>query len=228
MRRDAPPRQPSPWDTAETVTKAEADQYEQHYRPEDMAAFEEITSGLPLKVMYGLGPHSLPIIEEVLNRVAPRRVLEIGFGAGASASMFLAFSHCELVSIEMNVDPRVVNAAQLVGRTYPGRFELVSGRSEDFLGTGARVDRGGGFDLIFIDGDHSLAGVRTDIRIGLEHEIPWFLFDDWWPHYGPGVQPAVRDVPALVAEQQWGNLMLMSLSRHRHPSHLSHGDGGPI
>jgi hypothetical protein len=67
------------------------------------------------------------------------------------------------------------------------------------------------FDLAFIDGNHEVDWVRSDLALVAGLGIPWILLDDWWPFYGPGVQAAVRERSDLELEKQWGNMVLLRL-----------------
>lgn len=197
---------PSPFDNLATVTEAEGHAYEALRQPEYVERFEAATAGLPLWAMYGLGPHSMPILKDVLEMTKPERILEIGFGAGASSAMWLYLSPGVLVtSVDNTTDEQQLRAAVMLGERYKWRFEFFNEDSR----TAIRNMVGRRFSLCFIDGDHSLEGVRNDIDLAGKLAIPWVLFDDWWPHYGPGVQGAVAEWPRLLPVKQWGNLMLM-------------------
>jgi hypothetical protein len=197
---------PTIYDKVETVTKAEADVYEANRQPQYEERFRAATEGLPIKLIYGLGPHSMPILEDVMALVRPKVILEIGFGAGASSSLFLALNPLvRLVSVDSTDDPRIHEAVQMQARRHSGRFEFVHSLSSEV----APALAGRWFDLAFIDGDHTIDGVRGDLAVAKALGIPVVLLDDWWPHYGPGVQPAVREADWLSPWKQWGNLMLM-------------------
>lgn len=198
---------PTPYDTRTTVTPAEADEYRAAVRPGYEERFKELTHGQPLDLIYGLGPHSLPIIEEVLAHTKAKTVLEIGFGAGASACMFLGLDpELKMLSVDSSTDERLLEAALLVGTKFPGRFDFIN---QDSALLSRHVGRGA-FDLIFIDGDHRYAAVRSDLALAKAKRIKWVLLDDWWPHFGEGVQTAAAEAGEwLRPVRQWGNVMLM-------------------
>lgn len=179
-------------------------------------AYEErflaATSGLALEAIYGLGPHSLPAVEDALEVARPRTVLEIGFGAGASSAMFLDLdATLSVVSVDNTRDDRCLAGARLLRERYGARFTFlnVDSRLVDMkmLGPFAK------FDLAFIDGGHDLASVRSDLRLAASAGVKHILLDDWWPYLGPGVQEAVKERDDLVPLRQWGNLMLMQRKR---------------
>jgi predicted O-methyltransferase YrrM len=193
------------FDDRDDVTAEEREAYQASVRPGDVLRFKDMTEGLPLEIMYGLGPHSIRIIEEVLEITKPCSILEIGFGAGASASLFLSLSTASLASCEISHDTRVLTAADMLMRSFPGRFRFMNFPSyelsdQHFKTTGAP-------DLIFIDGSHEYEEVANDLAFAIGF-IPWILLDDWWPHFGPGVQRAAKERPELERSGHWGNLIL--------------------
>lgn len=172
---------------------------------EDVQDFIRITAGLPLGHMYGLGAHSLPIIRDVLDIVQPAAILELGFGAGASAAMFLACGPGRLDSVDHSLEEPVLEAGRILRQT--GRFLLHHMKTVE----AARLLSYQRFDLCFVDAGHTLEDVREDIGVCRQLGVPWVLFDDWWPKYGPGVQPAVDEaVEELHHFRQWGNMLLCS------------------
>lgn len=209
----------TPLDLADNPSSEDIDRL---YKGSQSQVYDEIyqqwMAGLPAQgeVMYGLGPHSIPILEDVLGRIRPRRILEIGFGVGYSATMFLEIRPGTVVySIDLTEDPRALEAVELLRKRYAGWFHFI--RADSRMMDAGMVLSGlpapAGFDLLFVDGGHDEPTVRSDIRLGLHLGIPWILFDDWWPHFGPGVQPAVHSCPILTIAGRWGNMVLARVKR---------------
>jgi predicted O-methyltransferase YrrM len=167
--------------------------------------FEEWTRDLPIDegIMYGASPHTIPIIEEALDITRAKRILEIGFGVGCSSVMFMELStHTQVTSIDITSEKQALAAADMIKFRFPKRFKFINEDSRF-------VKLIGQWDLIYIDGNHTHEYARSDIALGKELGIPYFLLDDLWSHWGPGVRPAIRDTE-LVLIKQWGNVGLFT------------------
>jgi predicted O-methyltransferase YrrM len=184
----------------------------------DLAEFNRLTAGLPLGEMSGMGPHSVPILRDILAITGAKRILEFGFGAGGSAAMWLGLVPPEsstrqpvehVTSIDNTANPKCLAAANKLEES--GRFTLINLDSKKLSREMIGPAGGDGFDLIFIDAGHDLPSVANDLKIALDLDPRWVAFDDWWPMYGPGVQPAIDAEVAkgrLEVVEQWGNVIL--------------------
>lgn len=204
--------QPTAYDRLQEATAAQADEYRALASEESQAAYENITRGLPVHAMYGLGPHSVPIVRDVLEVANPRHVLEIGFGAGVSSTMMLVFSvHIDrLVSIDYTTDHEVLQAAAAMEERWGRRFHLMAHDSRT-VRFGDVIEALGYAvpDLMFIDGGHDEDTVVADLGLAQALRPTWLLLDDWWPLYGPGVQAAWAQRGAgYNLHTQWGNVIL--------------------
>lgn len=184
------------------------------YTPEDGLIYAECVKGLPglggfsgkgrgsdgEPIPSGLGPHSVRCIREVCEIAQPESILEIGFNLGYSASLWLHFSNAILVSIDIRNSEEIKSAAHLLRERHPERF-----RFKVCNGGDAGKQFAKGFDLAFIDGDHSLDGVTDDIKSCLELGIEKLCFDDWLPIYGD-VQKAVEMFPQIKVVKVLGNI----------------------
>jgi len=203
---------PTPFDMLNYATDDEIDEYRENVTPEAEALFAVITRDLPLLEMYGLGPHSLAIIQDVIEIVRPAHIFEIGFGAGASASMFLGLRPevKRVLSVDWTTNDHVIQAARSMERRYAPRFRFVS-RDSGTL-TAQEVMEGLNYaspDLVFIDGDHEHDAVARDILLAKSLATRWILLDDWWPKFGPGVQSAwSQEGRGYALHSQWGNVIL--------------------
>lgn len=184
---------------------------------EEVTFFKHATRGLPTDrdfsgtgldnagqaIPYGLSFHSVRPVRKALEIAKPFRILEIGFAQGHSASLFLESEVLYVTSIEKSQKAETLAAAEVLKARFPGRFRIV--HSDSALSYDLVKDVR--YDMIFIDGDHLEPGVIADIELGLKLEIPWFLFDDWLPYYGPGVQPAARKTGIMITET-WFNMAI--------------------
>lgn len=122
-------------------------------------------------------------LADTLQIIQPKNILETGFFMGASSSMWLHLSDATLTSVDPMVnlyDPSVkhdgrpenVNKLKI---QFPGRFTFLQKDSRE-----VRPDLvGQKFDLFFIDGDHLDTGIRNDLQLAIDLDIPWVLVDDF-------------------------------------------------
>jgi hypothetical protein len=178
----------------------------------ESAEFDRWCGDLPLRedsTPFHSGPHSIRQFRSALTLAGnPQRILEIGFCLGHSARIFLGLlPKCEVISIDNSKRPQTLEAAELLYKTHGQRFALIHGESSH---PGLQIllkDNMAPFDLIFIDGGHETEAVRADVALGVGLDIPFYLFDDFWPHWGPGVLPAIRGF-GLVPLASFGTMML--------------------
>lgn len=160
------------------------------YSAEDKAFFDRATAGLPKRketTPYHSEAHSvrsLRMAYELAGR--PANVLEIGFNLGHSAALWFALGATRVSSVEISDREETLQATHYMPRFYPLEFRFVRPWDEKpFLKTHPP-------GLIFIDGDHSVEGVDADTKWALELGIPYILYDDFYPNWGPGTQPAIE------------------------------------
>lgn len=172
--------------------------------PADEALFAKWTAGLPLRpedMPFTSGPHCVRPMRAALALTKAKRVLEVGFNLGHSAAIWLGLGVKRVVSIEVARRPEIAAAAVVLAENYGERFRLVVGDSKS-----AAIEEKD-FDLMFIDGAHDEASVSADITLGRRLGGEWFLFDDFNPHWGPGVAPAIA-ASGLVPVALLGNMLL--------------------
>lgn len=176
--------------------------------PDDQKLWDEWVQDLPTqegfsgtgldkfgaRIPYGLGPHSMRDLRTVLDLTKPKTILEIGFNLGYSSVMWLGLSDCLVTSVDISTKDETLSAANTLQARFPDRFNFISADSKYLL----QFIAGRKFDLIFIDGGHHYEDVMADIRTGLELGVRHFVFDDWWPCFGPGVQKAINDSPLTI------------------------------
>lgn len=187
---------------------------------EDTSLFWELIHGLPdfrgvhgnglddlgKAIPTGIGPHSIRCLRKVCEIVEPRNILEIGFNLGYSASVWLHFTDATLTSVDNGDRSELFEAAKVLKKRYPQRFEFIHKDSQEVY----KTIMGSKFDLIFIDGDHTEAGVTHDIGLAGQLKIPYLCFDDYLPKYGPGTQPSIKKFPLQIIEVM-GNIALAKM-----------------
>lgn len=141
--------------------------------------FAKETFGVDLAFTTGNDYH---IFSDVLQIVAPKRILETGFFKGGSAFMFLHLSTAHVTSVDpmvpTNGEPIHHGSLDNVGilqEVFRGRFAFLQKSSFDVRGDLA----GQSFDLFNIDGDHHSEGIHNDFQLAVDLNIPWLLVDDF-------------------------------------------------
>lgn len=119
-----------------------------------------------------------PVVKDILARIKPKTMLEIGFNIGYSASMWLEFDPSQklkLTSVDIGIHKDTVKAAEAVKNLHSDRFEFILSDSKKVK---PQLE-GKLFDVAFVDGDHSASGVSNDIQMCLDLKIPYLIMDDW-------------------------------------------------
>lgn len=172
--------------------------------PDEWAFYKEATNGLPCRAAHEphhCGPHNVRAFRGIASDVQPRHVVQIGYNLGHSAALWLALGVFQLTSYDIRLDDKVDTSLGLLEARYPGRHRFYKlGQGEQWVGTFRSQPQ-----LIFIDGGHEQSDVAADIAFARRHAIPHFVFDDWQPHWGPGVQAAVA-AAGLMPLAIYGNI----------------------
>lgn len=140
---------------------------------------------------YHCGPHNMRAFKFALQQVPKARVFEVGFNLGYSAAVMLELGAEHVESIDIRNTPKMQLSAQTLGQHYKGRLTVHFGTTVQKLTTILPAD------LAYIDGGHEHADVLADVQFCLKQGLKRFLFDDWPPMYGPGVQPVIREMDLL-------------------------------
>lgn len=173
-----------------------------YYRTrEDEMLFEEATKGLPQRSAeepYHCGAHNVRAFDFAINEGCIRepsgiitypRVFEVGFNLGYSAAIMLALG-ADVTSIDVRNTPKMQDAAHALVAKHSEKHFIA------FLGYTVRTFHFRSEwqpTLAFIDGSHEHADVLADIAYCRSLGITRYLFDDWPPHWGPGVQSAIYE-----------------------------------
>lgn len=127
--------------------------------------------------------------------------LEIGFGRGYSA-LCAAKAFAELgnggqvMIIEPQPDDAHMNfIAQAFPADWTNRIQMARGTSADVLPR--MQDK---YDLVYVDGDHTLDAVKSDWEGVKDLWSCFCLFDDW--HMDVGLDPAIQVHEALDTKEQ--------------------------
>lgn len=102
------------------------------------------------------------LLLELARSVSGGTIVEIGGEFGMSASLFAAATSKDTRIVTIDLFPGTLlddHKANLAEAGYAGRTEPIKGDSSDVAATWD----GGNIDLLFVDGDHSYAGVMRDL-----------------------------------------------------------------
>lgn len=117
-----------------------------------------------------------------------KSILEIGFGRGYfSLCAAKAMHDMGIDGTVISIDPRVdENHLKMLKELFPhecARITLIKGQSSDVLKS---LD--GLFELVYIDGDHTQAGVASDWALTKDRFTKFLLFDDYTFNVTPGME----------------------------------------
>lgn len=134
----------------------------------------------------------LPIIKDVIEIVKPSSILEIGFNAGHSASMWLEYSNAELLSVDIgHHDYTKIGVEVIKNSEYANRFTYLEVNS---MFAGLFIPKKE-YDLVFIDGCHEELFVASDIQLALCQRPKYILIDDF--------DTQVRRISELMLPPAW-------------------------
>lgn len=118
-------------------------------------------------------PKTREVFKHILQLGNIRRVFEIGFNSGHSARLWLDLGVEHLQSIDNCQHEYTEYVARDLEIETP-RFSFNKISSHQLNPKELQ-----GYDLLFIDGDHSKMGIQNDFWLGQEAQIPYILFDDY-------------------------------------------------
>lgn len=171
------------------------------------ARFAAMTEHLPIRedaTPYHSGPHSLRAMEAAFKLCGePHHILEVGFCLGHSASVWFGLGATRVTSIENSTRPQTLDSARKMKDLHGAFFRFLATTSDKLMDREPPSPYG----MMFIDGGHEFADVSADVALALKWKIPFLLFDDWFPKWGPGTQPAVEH-HNLIPLAIFGNMAL--------------------
>jgi predicted O-methyltransferase YrrM len=127
-----------------------------------------------------------------------KRIAEIGFNAGHTSELFLeSCPYAELVSFDLNSHHYTSAGVEYISSKFQDRFTFIQGDSRDTVPAFVQSNMKEKFDLIFIDGGHSLEVCFQDIQncgcLASQNALLWvddynsegvFLAVDIWQEQG--------------------------------------------
>jgi len=134
-------------------------------------------------------------IQDLQRLTQIKNILEIGFNAGHSSELFLTVTNCEkLVSFDINLHSYTKTGVQFIQKKFGDRFQFIEGDSKKEIPKYAALHNTEKFDLIFIDGGHSLSCCLSDIQncSKLAHRETLVLIDDYVAEVKLAVDLCVR------------------------------------
>lgn len=155
-----------------------------------------VKAGEPFE--YGADEAELNYLTELAARPGTRLICEVGFNAGYSSWAFLSGSPSTIVySFDLAAYAYSDAAKAHIDEHFPGRHHLIQGDSHVTIEQFARDHPDMKFDVIFVDGDHSLEGARADLKDlrALATEDTVVVMDDItpWLWFGEGPTEAWRE-----------------------------------
>ncbi|MCZ4520731.1 class I SAM-dependent methyltransferase [Rhodococcus ruber] len=123
-------------------------------------------------------------------RPSTKLICEVGFNAGFSSWAFLSTSaDVTVVSFDLAAYTYSAAAKAHIDEHFPGRHTLIQGDSHTTIAAYAKEHPDIRFDVIFIDGDHSVEGARADLDdlralatpesvVVMDDITPWLWFGE--------------------------------------------------
>ena len=139
---------------------------------------------LKMKVTEGHSGQSKPTTMYLKKFASPdliKNIMQIGFNGGHSAETYIdANPYCHVVSFDIGRHKYLNYGSEFIHAKYPGRHELILGNSKKTVPLYVKNNDNRTFDLIFIDGGHSRACARSDIKWSwhLAHPDTVVIMDD--------------------------------------------------
>lgn len=147
-----------------------------------------VTAGEPFE--YGADKAELDYLASLAARPGVTSICEVGFNAGYSSWAFLTGSpSVEVYSFDLAGYAYSEGAKAHIDELFPGRHHLIQGDSHVTVTEFAQQHPETKFDVVFVDGDHSLDGARADLRdlralsteetvVVMDDITPWLWFGE--------------------------------------------------
>lgn len=183
---------------------------------EDWAFYKKVIEGLPTMagknndgkdkngeyVPYGSGPHIARHFKTALEIAQPKYILEIGLCCGHGSAMLLNLCNASVFSLDISDRDETVDAGLMLQERYPNRFNfLITPNGYEYI-------KDIPFGMCWLDGAHDEESVTKDIHMCKDLKIPYILADDWFPRFGPGVEPSFAKFPEYKMIKDMDNIKL--------------------
>ncbi len=155
-----------------------------------MDTYRELFSKLISNPTVGeLGVDASESLSKYAVKTNAKMMVEIGFNRGSSALTFLlSLPEVVLHSIDIRPYEDVKGSVDFLTEQFPGRFFYHHSSSEFLLDIVKEP-----VDFVFIDGDHSYAGILRDTELSVQLNPKYILYDDaCHPQHGHGVLSVIE------------------------------------
>jgi cephalosporin hydroxylase len=116
---------------------------------------------------------------EIYDIIKPSKVFEIGFNAGHSAYMSLTIlPEVMYHSVDIGMHKYSAVNAEKLSEVFGDRFAYQEVDSQKIVASSMK-----GYDVVFVDGDHSVKGVSSDLNLCNSTAVPYILVDDYHPKW---------------------------------------------
>ena len=149
-------------------------------------------------------------LSDLLNRLRPKRIVEVGTYKGVTTNFLASFPFVkQVITIDVKGHPECEMLWSKFGVKQKINRLVVKNDTEKQHWVN-KFEGKEGFDLVFIDGDHSYSGVKFDFEL-LKDKTKYVLFHDFcYTH--PSVMKIIKENSKWIIERRldlffalWGN-----------------------
>lgn len=115
--------------------------------------------------------------QDILKKIGGGKILELGFNRGSSCLSFLGAGFESVHSVDIRSNSEVNKSLTILTDRYQGKFKYSSLDHSSILENKHLFEDE--YDLIFIDGDHSLPSMKRDVNTAIDFNPKYILFDDY-------------------------------------------------
>jgi|TARA_R110000772_G_scaffold182578_3_gene293836 hypothetical protein len=159
-----------------------------------------------------LSDECIKAIIDICEITAPKSILELGFNRGVSALMWLKSSKAIIKSVDWRKIDKVEKSINYINTNYPNRFTYKELNHSKILDEKEGLyNLGENYDLVFIDGDHSVKAVDRDAKNSLEFNPQYLVFDDYkHRHHQAAIENAIKSNPLEIIKEYdiWSGIVL--------------------